>query len=174
MSVARLTLSSLFAILLTHGASAMDAVGYESLTKDTVKELVAGSFPDVAKSLSRLEKAMTLGIEACEEYAKANPADAVLIAHAVKATPGMKAMKPDELEAQWGDEGVAGDAIGRPLKDMDQFSMTRNYIDLIVHPARAYDYIVSWKASGDKQELEQAKGELIEVLEHLKKIKAKS
>jgi hypothetical protein len=174
MSLSRLMLSSAFAVLLSHGASAMDAASYEALTKDTVKELVAGKFPDVAASLARLEKAMTLGMEACEEFAKASPADAALMAHAVKSAPGMKAMKPEELENQWGDEGVAGDAIGKPLKAIDQFSMARNYLDLVVHPARAYDYIVSWKASGDKQDLEQAKGELIEVLEHLKKIKAKS
>ena len=84
---------------------------------------------------------------------------------------GMKAMTPDQLEAKWGDTGDAGDAVGVPLKSLDQFSKTRNYMDLVVHPARAYTFIKAWQTSKDKQALAEAKGELNEVLEHSEKLR---
>lgn len=117
-------------------SQAMDAASYRTLTSETIKELVSGDVKDVPATIARLEKAMELGIAGCKEHAAASPNDAKLMDLVVAQAPAMKAMKAEALEESWGDEGTAGDAISVPLKSIDQFSATRNYVDVVVHPAR--------------------------------------
>jgi hypothetical protein len=110
---------------------------------------------------------MAIGVEACREWAEKSPADAKLMELVIADAPGMTAMKPEKLEDQWGDEGTAGEAVGVPLSSLDQFSEVRNHLDLVVHPARAHDFIESYVQAKDRQALVQSKGELIEVIEHV-------
>ena len=151
-------------------ASAMDFATYKKLTNDAIKELVEHKIADPAASLARYEKLMALGIEGVKENAKAVPADAKLMDLVISSAPGMKAMKPEQLEEAWGDEGNAADGIGRPLKTIGQFDLTRNYLDAVVHPARAYTFMKDYMVTKNVQDLDEAKGELNEVLEHVSKI----
>ncbi|WP_298376533.1 hypothetical protein [Azospirillum sp.] len=160
------------AILFTPlSAMAFDVDGYKAVVTESVRELLTGTISDPAASLARQEKLIALGVEACKENAKDVPADAKIMELVIASAEGMKGLTPDQLEAKWGDAGDAGDAIGVPLKSLDQFSKTRNYIDLVVHPARAYSFIKAWQSSKNKQALVEAKGELTEVLEHSEKLR---
>lgn len=160
------------AILFTPlSAMAFDVDAYKAVTTESIRELLTGTIADPAASLARQEKLMAMGIEASKEYAKDNPAEAKIMDLLAASAEGMKAMTPDQLEAKWGDTGDAGDAVGLPLKSLDQFSRARNHIDVVVHPARAYTFIKAWQTSKDKQDLAEAKGELNEVLEHSEKLR---
>jgi hypothetical protein len=153
-------------------ARAMDVSSYKSLVDETLKELVSGKIADIDATLHRQEKLIEIGKAGCTEFAGIEPKYAKLMALVVASADGMKAMLPDDLEAAWGDEGSGGDTLGVPLKSLDQFSKTRSYIDTVVHPATAFLWLQQYKTKKDKQALERAKGELKEVLEHLKKITA--
>jgi hypothetical protein len=81
----------------------------------------------------------------------------------------MTTVTAEALEESWGDEGNAGDSVGKPLKDVPNDGALRAFVDLVVHPARATDFIQAFDTNHNKKALEEAKGELLEVLEHLKK-----
>jgi hypothetical protein len=166
----RLALAFAVTGAMTASASAMDFDSYKKLTNEAIKEVIGGKIADADASLARLDKLMAIGLEGVAERAKAAPEDAKLMQLVTSSAPAMKTMKPEELEEAWGYEGNAGDAIGRPLKSIDQFAMTRNYLDTVVHPARAYTFVKDYVATKNAQDLEEAKGELNEVLEHVKKI----
>lgn len=168
----RCTLALMLSMLAITTAHAMDFKTYNALTNDAIKELVTGKIADVDATLKRYETLMELGAEGVKERAKATPEDAKLMDLVLVSMPAMKQMKPEQLEEAWGDEGSAGDAIGRPLKTIDQFAQTRNYLDSVVHQARAYTFVKQWSTSHDPQALAEAKGELVEVLEHVRKIEA--
>ena len=174
MKVSTLAFATMITSVLILPAQAMDFATYNKLTNEAIKELVEGKIPDVKASLARYEKLMAIGIEGAKERAKAAPEDAKLMELVISSAPAMKAMKPEELEEAWGDEGKAGDAIGKPLKSIDQFAMTRNYLDTVVHPARAYTFLTDYANTKNAQDLVEAKGELNEVLEHVKKIESTS
>eukprot|EP01037_Dinobryon_pediforme_P012900 gene12900-13001_t len=164
---------ALLALALPPTASwAMDVATYKSLVDETLKELVSGKITDIDTTLHRQEKLMEIGKTGCAEYAGKEPKYAKLMEAVVADADGMKTMSPDNLEAAWGDEGSRGETFGIPLKSLDQFSKTRSYLDTVVHPATAYIWLQQYKTKKDKQALERAKGELKEVLEHLKKITA--
>jgi hypothetical protein len=170
LAIAALTLASL--ALPPTWARAMDIATYKSLVEETLKELVSGKIADVDATIRRQENLMEIGKAGCTEYAGKEPKFAKLMQSAVAGADAMKSMSPDDLEAAWGDEGSRGDAVGIPLKSLDQFSKARSYLDTVVHPATAYIWLKQYKTKKDKQALERAKGELKEVLEHLKKITA--
>lgn len=149
-------------------AKAADLDRYLTLTQMTVKELVSGTLADPRATQDRLKKIMEIGIEACRDRIKANPGEAKLLELVIAEAPKMVTMKPEALEDAWGDEGTAGEAVGVPLSSLDQFSEVRNFLDIVVHPARAHDFIESYVQTKDRQALVQAKGELIEVIEHVK------
>jgi hypothetical protein len=148
-------------------ARAADLDGYLSLAHMTVRELVSGELADPRATQDRLKKIMQIGIETCRDRAKSNPDEARLLELVVAEAPKMTSMKPEALEDAWGDDGTAGDAAGVPLSSLDQFADVRNYLDLVVHPARAHDYIETYVQTKDRQALVQAKGELVEVIEHV-------
>ena len=148
----------------------MDFAAYKGLVKDSIQEIISGDIKDMNASLGRFQKEMQIGIEGCKELAAADAKFAPLMKLVIESADKMKTMKPEELEEAWGDEGNAADKIGMKLKELDQFSIARNYLDAVVHPARAYTFFKAYSASKDKQNLEEAKGELVEVLQHVAKI----
>lgn len=153
----------------SQGAAALEGARYESLTKETIQELVAGKIASPDATLARLKQAMEIGIAGCKEYIAKHPEDAALISKVIADAPGMTKMSAEALEEAWGDDGMAGDSVGRPLKSVDNNGVTRGFLDIVVHPARAYDLVVEFGKSHDVHALEEAKGELVESLEHLKR-----
>ena len=152
----------------SQGAAALEGARYESLTKETIQELVAGKVPNTQATFARLDQAMQIGIAGCKEYIAKHPEDAKLLDKVIAEAPGMTTMTAEELEEAWGDEGKAGDSVGRPLKNIDNNGVTRGFLDIVVHPARAHDLIVEFDKTHDVHALEEAKGELVEALGHLK------
>jgi hypothetical protein len=159
--------SALAIVMSVAQARAADLDQYADLAHMAVKELVAGELADPRATQERLKAVMAIGVEACRARAKAAPEEAKLLDLVVAEAPKMTGMGPDALEAAWGDEGTEGDAAGAPLAAVDQFSDVRNYLDLVVHPARAHDFVEVYARTRDRQALEQAKGELVEVIEHV-------
>jgi hypothetical protein len=153
-------------------ANAMDTATYKGLVKDSIQEILSGDIKDMPASLDRFQKEMQIGIEGCKEFAAKEPKYAPLMKLVVDSAEKMKSMKAEEIEEAWGDEGNAADKIGLPLKQLDQFATARNYLDAVVHPARAYAFFKDYSVTKDKQDLEEAKGELVEVLQHAAKIEA--
>lgn len=153
----------------SHGATAFEVSRYEALTKETIQELVAGKIANPDATLARLKQAMEIGITGCKEYIAKHPEDAPILSKVIIEAPGMTKMTAEQLEEAWGDDGTAGDSVGRPLKTVDNNGVTRGFMDLVVHPARAYDLVVEFGKSHDVHALEEAKGELVESLEHLKR-----
>ena len=168
----RLLVSALALTASMSCANAMNISAYNGLVKESIQEIITGNIKDLNASLDRLQKEMQIGIEGCREFAAADAKFAPLMKLVVESAEKMKTMKPDEIEAAWGDEGTAADQIGMPLKSLDQFAIARNYLDSIVHPARAFAFFKAYGVSKDKQTLEEAKGELVEVLQHVAKIEA--
>jgi hypothetical protein len=166
---ATIVLAGLFS---SGGAEAFDGAKYETLTVETIRELISGSVPQMPATLARLQASMAIGIEACEERAKTHPEDAALLRKAIADAPRMVTISAEALEGEWGDEGTAGDSVKRPLKDLDNAGVTRGYLDLLVHPARTYDFILAYAKTKDRTTLDEGKGELLEALEHLKKVSA--
>ena len=167
------SLAGFIALVSTFGSAlAMDFAAYEKVTKETLQVLASAKVDDVAKLIALQDQAMAIGIEGCKEYAIARPEHAALMNLVITSSAGMLGMKADDLEAKWGDEGTAGDAIGVDFKKIGQFDPVRNQLDVVVHPARARAYLTDYSKSKKPQDLEDAKGELIEVLEHLQKLRA--
>ena len=150
-------------------AYAADYDTYKKLTKESIADLSAG-VPDPDAFIAKESQLMEIGIAAAKEHAAAYPDDAKIMDVLVSSAPAMKIMSPQQLEDAWGDKGTAGDAIGLHLKDMEQFSLVHDHIDAVVHPARAAAFVRGYKSNKDKSALQEAKGELVEVLVHIKKI----
>jgi hypothetical protein len=166
-------LAGFIALVTSFGSAlAMDFAAYEKATKETLQVLASAKVDDVAKLIALQDQAIAIGVEGCKEYAIAHPEHAALMNLVIKSSAGMIGMKADELEAQWGDEGTAGNAIGIDFKKIGQFDPVRNQLDVVVHPARARAYFADYATSKKPQDLEEAKGELVEVLEHLQKLRA--
>jgi hypothetical protein len=153
-------------------AAAMDIATYRRLASQSVRELLGGRIEHVEDLLARQERLMQLGVQGCQEFAQAQPKFAPLMALTAADQPAMTRMSVEELEDAWGDEGKRGDGVGMPLSGLGQFSLERDYLDTVVHPATAYVLVRDYRKTGRKQDLERAKGELEEVLEHIKIIEA--
>lgn len=153
-------------LLLAAPVHAADFATYKSLVNETIKEIDSGDLKDPQATLARQEKAIAIGIEACKERAKADPKDAKLMDLVVASAAGLKTLTAEEIEEKWGDEGTAGDAAGVPLKSLQQFSVARSTLDLVIHPARVHAFLRDYAKTKNKLELQDAKGELVEVLHH--------
>ncbi len=168
MKAALIILSLASVPLFSNAAAALESAQYEKLATQTIQELVGGKVADASATFARLDQAMQIGIAGCKEYIAKHPEDAALLGKVIAEAPNMTKMTADELEEAWGDEGKAGDSVGRPLKNIDNNGVTRGFLDIVVHPARAHDLIVEFGKTHDAHALEEAKGELVEALGHLK------
>lgn len=151
---------------LAMSVEAADIAGYKALISESIKEIDSGSISDLSASIARQEKAMELGLEMTKEHAKKHPEDAKLMDLVVASAPAMKSESAEDIEAKWGDEGTAADAIGKPLKSLGQFSLARSALDVVVHPARVMAFLKDYGKTKSKTALADAKGELVEVLHH--------
>jgi hypothetical protein len=153
-------------------ASAADLAGYSKLVTETLQSFISGKVDNIPALVAKQDAAIEIGIAACTEHAATHPDVAKLLQLVIASVPKMKTMSAEKLEDVWGDEGTGGDEIGMPLSKIGQFGEVRNFLDLIVHPARARAYLTEFQASKSKSAIDEAKAELVEVLEHVKKIEA--
>jgi hypothetical protein len=148
-------------------AQAMDTVAYKTQVEETIREVISGNFPSIDKTLARQDEIIKIGVEGAREFAVDKPEYAKLMQLTIANVDTMKKMELEQLEAQWGDGAEAFKAAGFDITKLSQFSAARSHADTIIHPTTSFVLLSLYKKTGDKALLEQAKSELVEVLEHL-------
>ncbi len=159
---------AVFGLLLASPASAFDKMAYRSLIEAVTKEIILGKFENFDAALARLDDATAIAKIAAKERAAAVPADAKLMEFSIAAPDAIKKTAVDKLEEDWGDGAKAFERAGFKRGAADQFKAAESYSDMVVHPMAAWVYLTAWKKAPSAGLLDQAKNELIEVLEHLK------
>ena len=107
------------------------------------------------------------GIVGIKEFAAHQPNYAKLMNAAIADAQAMKGMTDAQLEEKWGEKGYAGDAVGTPLKSLEESGGPRTYLELIIAPAEQYIYIKRWQLVKKPRLLEQARDEAVELTKRL-------
>ena len=154
--------------LTVSSAFAFDRAGYQSLIEGVAKEIVTGKFDNLDATLKRLDDATALAKVAARARAAEVPADAKLMEFSIAAPDVIRTTAVDKLEEEWGEGGKAFERAGFGRGLSEHFKASFSYADLLVHPASASVYLSAWRKAPSAALLDQAKNELIEVLEHLK------
>jgi hypothetical protein len=155
------------ALAAPFAAQAMDTVAYKTQVEETIREVISGNFPSIDKTLARQDELIKIGVEGAQEFAVEKPEYAKLMQLTIANVDTMKKLDPEQLETQWGDGAEAFKAAGFDVTKLNQFSAARSHTDTIIHPTTSFVLLSLYKKTGDKALLEQAKSELVEVLEHL-------
>jgi len=160
-----------FALLLaTVGTSicwAFDIDGHKVRANTTLAELTAKNLPDSQATLVRLDEMIAIGIVGMKEFSEREPRYTRLMETAIADSQAMKIMTDAELEEKWGETGYDGNAVGVPLKSLDEFGAPRAYLELIVAPAEQYIYIRRWQSAKKARWLERARNEAAELSKRL-------
>jgi hypothetical protein len=157
-------------LLATAGTSAswaFDIGGYKGRADTTLAELNARNLPDSKATLARIDEMIAIGMAGMKEYSEHEPRYAKLMEAAIADSQAMKTMTDVELEEKWGENGYGGDAVGVPLKSLNEFGTPRTYLELIVAPAEQYIYIRKWQSARKARWLEQARNEAVELSKRL-------
>ena len=155
--------------LASTGAMAFDMAGFKTRLDATKAEVAAKTLADSKATLGRLDEMIKIGVAGAKEYSDKQPKFAKLMAAVIADADAMKGYTDAEIESKWGEQGTAGDAVGIPLKSLGQFDETRAAIELIVSPAHTYIFVKKWETAQKPRWLDQARDELTELSEHLKK-----
>jgi hypothetical protein len=153
-------------------ASAFDLGGYKARAEATLAELNAKRLANSKATLARLDEMVALGIVGVREYSAHHPQYAKLMDAVVADSQAMKGMTDVALEDKWGETGTGGDAVGIPLKSLPEHGQERDYIELVVGPAQQYILVKQWQSTKKARWLEQARGEAVELLKHLKEMQS--
>lgn len=159
---------ALMGMVCASPASAFDKTAYRSLIEAVTKEIVLGKFENFDATLRRLDDAAAIAKIAAKEHAAAAPGDAKLMEFSITAPDAIKKTAVDKLDEEWGDGAKAFERAGFKRGAADQFKTAESYADLLVHPMTTWVYLTAWKKAPSGALLDQAKNELVEVLEHLK------
>ena len=108
-----------------------------------------------------------MGIVGMKEFAARQPKYAKLMNAAIADAQAMKGMTDAQLEEKWGEKGYGGDAVGIPLKSLEENGAPRAYLELIVDPAEQYIYVKRWQSVKKARLLEQARDEAVELIKRL-------
>lgn len=163
-------------LMLSAGQSnawAFDREGYKSRAEATLAELNAKRLKDPNATLARLDEMIALGIVGMKEYGAKHPKYAKLMDAAVADSEAMKTMTDVQIEEKWGENGTAGDAVGVPLKSLEEFGVERAYLELVVSPAHQYLFVKKWISAQRARWLDQARDEDVELLKHLASVPGK-
>jgi len=152
-------------------AWAFDHAGFKARAEATLAELNTKRLADSKATLARLDEMIALGIVGMKEYGARQPKYAKLMDAAIADSQAMKGMTDVEIEEKWGEKGTGGDAVGVPLKSLDEFGEERGYLELAVGPAHQYVFVKRWESAKKPRWLEQARDEAVELLKHLEAVK---
>jgi hypothetical protein len=151
-------------------AWAFDAAAYRSRVEAIKAEVETKTLADPKATLARLDELIAAGGVAVREYGARQPKFAKLMEAVIADAAAMKGYSDSEIEGKWGEQGSGGDAAGVPLKSLGQFDETRAAMEMIVGPAHAYIFVNKWVTARKARWLEQARDELVELVEHLKQV----
>lgn len=156
--------------LATFNASALDVESFNKIANDTIKQMNAGVVGDIDTLIAMQEQLMVLGMEGGVDYLQENPKDARALMLVIENAENMKELTLDEIEDLW----HAGNYLksnGIDPENIDHFGPTMSLMDSVIHPATSYLLIKEYKKTGNAELLARVKGELFEVLEHIKHVK---
>jgi hypothetical protein len=144
-----------------------DYASYRNLVMQVIGEIDSGSIKDVAMASARQDVMIGLGVNIARDHADIVPDDKKIIELIIAEIDSFKPMTADQIDARWGDTGTAGDSMGRPMRDLPQFSATHSALDVIFHPARVRSYFKDYEKTQAQTDLLDSRGELMEALHHL-------
>jgi len=157
-------------LLAAFNASALDVDSFNKIANDTIKQMNSGVVGDIDTLIAMQEQLMILGVEGGVEFLKEGPKDARALILVIENAEEMKDLSLDEIEDLW----HAGNYLksnGIDPDNIDHFGPTMSLMDSVIHPATSYLLIKEYKRTGDADLLARVKGELFEVLEHIKHVK---
>ena len=158
--------------LAAFNASALDVQSFNKIANDTIKQMNSGVVGDIDTLIAMQEQLMILGMEGGIDYLQEGPKDARALILVIENAEEMKKLSLDEIEDLW-HAGSYLRSKGIDPENIDHFGPTMSLMDSVIHPATSYLLIKEYKKTGDADLLARVKGELFEVLEHIKHVKDK-
>ena len=146
-----------------------DIHAYQKLTKKNIGRLISGKV-DPAVMTADMKKLIAMGVTGAKEYIskKGIPAEEVkLMEITIANAAAMSNLPMAEIEAQWHGGGFLK-AKGIDVSKFGHFAKVMCYYDALVHPATVIICLKQYQKSSDQGLLDQAKDELLEVVEHMK------
>lgn len=157
--------------LAAFNASALDVESFNKIANDTIKQMNSGVVGDIDTMIAMQEQLMVLGMEGGIDYLQESPKDARALILVIENAEKMKELSLEEIEDLWhGGSYLRSNGINP--EDIDHFGPTMSLMDSVIHPATSYLLIKEYKRTGDADLLARVKGELFEVLEHIKHVEA--
>ncbi len=150
-------------------AQAFDKSAYKDLATQTVRKAISGNINNVDALIKKQEELIQLGVKGCRQYAKNSDKHTKLMNLVADHASDMKKMSLDEIESAWHEGGFLKEN-GIKYEDLDHFGKAVSLMDAVVHPATTYILLNKYKKTGNAALLDQVKGELTEVLDHMKHI----
>jgi len=155
--------------ILALNVNAMDTSSFERLANNTIKQMDSGVVGDIDALIAMQEELMRLGVEGGSQYIISNPAGTKPLSLVIENASKMKELTLDEIEDKW-HQGNFFKAKGINVDEIDHFGPVMSLMDSVIHPATSYLLIKEYKLTGNPELLGRVKGELIEVLEHIKHV----
>ena len=156
--------------LMAFNASALDVETFNKIANDTIKQMNSGVVGDIDTLVAMQEQLMVLGMEGGIDFLQERPKDAQALIYVIENAENMKNLSLDEIEDLW-HGGSYLRSKGINPEDIDHFGPTMSLMDSVIHPATSYLLIKEYKRTGNTDLLARVKGELFEVLEHIKHVK---
>jgi len=161
------------AVALAQTQHEFDKTTYDQVAKKTIGQVLGGS-ANADQLLGNMRQLITLGVAGCREHLEEpeTPETEKKVMQAViDNAQGMQTLTLEEIEAQWHEGGFLK-GQGVDIEQFDHFSEVLCHYEAVVHPATCVICLRQYgnASSEDEREelLEQVKGELQEVREHLK------
>jgi len=148
----------------------MDVDAFTKIANDTIKQMNYGVVGDIDALIAQQEQLMVLGMEGGIEYLQSNPEGGQALVYVIENAEAMKSLSLDEIEELWHGGGFLR-SKGIDTEKIDHFGQANSLMDAVIHPATSYLLIKKYKETGNTEFLARVKGEIFEVLEHLKHVK---
>jgi len=154
---------------LSGAAPALDVRTFNKLAKDTIRQVNMGVVGDIDALIAVQETLMALGVEGSVKYTQENRSESKPLLIVIQNAEKMRNLKLNEIEKQW-HEGEFLRNKGVNMDELNHFGAMNSLMDTIIHPATSYLLLKEYKQTGDASLLARVKGELVEVLEHVKHV----
>ena len=154
---------AVLSILSTTTSFAQDWQHFEKMANQTINAVKKGHPKDIDQLINLQEELMEIGIQACKDYAMANPQDAKMFELVINEAETMKFLSLNEIKQQWHAKRFLLNH-GIPVDKLQQNSTTGSLLDAVVHPATAYIALREYRRTRDAALLEQVNLELSEAV----------
>lgn len=136
---------------------------FQSMAATTIDAVKKGHLKNIDHLLVLQERLMELGIQACKNYGRQHPEDAVMFELVVDNAENMKFLSMKEIKTQWHAKRFLL-SHGVAVEKLHQNSLTGSLLDTVVHPATAYIALREYRHTKDAELLRQVDIELSEAI----------